>query len=179
MSKMKTSWTPAGVVLLGCLSIPTPVIAQPRVAPAAPQGSSATVALPKLELPSGRYGVGRVGHHWTDSKRPDRFADDAQAHRELMVYIWYPASRRAVGIRGTYFPGAKEIHAVPALQLRMCDEFGSHWPSVASNDGRSRCDSEALWPVAEMLQWVADCRKRLPSAGVCHAPRELTMLAGM
>jgi dienelactone hydrolase len=49
-----------------------------------------------------------------------------------MVYVWYPASSRAGDVKGPYFPGAKEMEADPALQRRMRDEFGIHWPSIVS-----------------------------------------------
>jgi dienelactone hydrolase len=90
------------------------------------------VALPTLEVPSGRYGVGRVGYHWTDEKRPDRFEKVSGAHRELMVYLWYPISARPIDIGGTYLPGAKKIEAVPELKSGMREEFGVHWSSVVS-----------------------------------------------
>jgi dienelactone hydrolase len=96
------------------------------------RGRSDSGELPKLKRPLGPYGVGRVGYHWTDSKRPDRFAADSKVHRELMVYLWYPAPRHPGDIKGSYFPGAKEIDAVPALQRRMREEFGIHWPSIVS-----------------------------------------------
>ena len=132
MSNMKTCWKPAGVVFLGCIAIPPTIFAQSPVAAAQPQASFDAGEVPKLERPSGPYRVGRVGYHWTDSKRPDRFAADSQVYRELMVYLWYPVPRQQTYIKGSYFPGAKEIDAVPALQHRMREEFGTHWPSIVS-----------------------------------------------
>lgn len=92
----------AVVVLLGWIGIRTPVFAQSGVAGAPPQASSDTGELPELERPLGPYAVGRVGYHWTDSKRTNRFAADAdsQVHRELMVYLWYPATRQPAAIEG-------------------------------------------------------------------------------
>jgi dienelactone hydrolase len=49
-----------------------------------------------------------------------------------MVYLWYPAARSEIDVSGAYFPGAREIDAVPGLQRRMLEEFGNHWPSVVS-----------------------------------------------
>jgi hypothetical protein len=83
---MKVPSALAGVVLLGCVGIPMAASAQTGVTRAAPQASSDTGGLPQVERPSGPHGIGRVGYHWTDSKRPDRFATEAQTHRELMVY---------------------------------------------------------------------------------------------
>src|SRR5262245_9184751 len=75
---VKTGWTLAGVAWLGCIGIPTRSFSQYRFAGAPPQASPDSGELPKLERPSGPYGVGRVGYHWIDSKRPDRFAADSQ-----------------------------------------------------------------------------------------------------
>ena len=129
---MKTSGPLACVVLLGCIGISTPVFAGSRVPGIPPQASSDSSELPRLERPSGTYSVGRVGYHWIDSKRPNRFETDSQVHRELMVYLWYPAPRQPADIKGSYFPGAKEFDAVPALQRQMRGEFGIHWPSIVS-----------------------------------------------
>ncbi len=151
---MKTWWMLACVVLSGCSGIPTPVFSQSRVAGAPPKAFSGRGELPKLERPSGPYGVGRLGYHWTDSKRPNRFAADSQVHRELMVYLWYPAPRQSADIKGAYYPGAKEIDAVPALQRQMLEEFGNHWPSIVSGavtshalDGVDAVKSPRRFPV--------------------------------
>lgn len=49
------------------------------------------VTVPRLEEPSGKYAVGREAFHWIDEHRVDSLSDDHHAHRELMVYVWYPA----------------------------------------------------------------------------------------
>jgi hypothetical protein len=66
-------------------------------------------AAPKPSTPSGPFGIGRVGYHWTDPSRPDRYSADPQARRELMVYLWYPTSKKGAEVRGTYLPGALEM----------------------------------------------------------------------
>ena len=123
----------AVLLLLGCMSVRVPGSAQIRFAPDASHDSAAVVPLPRLAVPSGSYGIGRVAYHWTDAMRADRFTEDRKAHRELMVYLWYPTVRSGVPLKGIYLPGAREMDAVPALRLRMIDEFGSHWSSVVSN----------------------------------------------
>ena len=60
----------------------------------------------------------------------DRFSTDPQAHRELMVYFWYPTSQKAAAIKGTYLPGAKEMDATPDIQHRVQQEFEANWPSL-------------------------------------------------
>src|SRR6266850_5351139 len=130
--KMKVPSALAGVVLLGCVGIPMAASAQTGVTRAAPQASSDTGGLPQVERPSGPHGIGREGYHWSDSKRPDRFATEAQTHRELMVYFWYPTPQQHADFKGAYFPGAKQMDDVPELRRGMREEFGINWPSIVS-----------------------------------------------
>jgi dienelactone hydrolase len=109
---MKASSVLTGVVLLGGIGI--------------------AGELPQLERPVGPYGIGRLGYHWTDSKRPNRVATDAQMHRELMVYLWYPAPQQHADVKGPYFPSAKQMDDVPEIRRRMREEFGINWPLIVS-----------------------------------------------
>ena len=51
------------------------------------------VALPVFQFPQpgGPYGIGTLTYHWVDASRAEAFSADANARRELMVQIWYPA----------------------------------------------------------------------------------------
>ena len=51
------------------------------------------VMLPVFHFPSpsGPYAIGTLTYHWADTDRIDVFSTDANARRELMVQIWYPA----------------------------------------------------------------------------------------
>ncbi len=89
----------------------------------------AITAVPEIPTPSGPFGVGRIGFHWTDPSRPDQY--DPKRKRELMVYLWYPTAKSA-GARGEYLPGAAQMDAVPAIHQLMSREFGSVWPSIVS-----------------------------------------------
>jgi dienelactone hydrolase len=89
-------------------------------------------AVPHLPARSGPYGIGRVGFDWTDSTRPERFASKPEAHRELMVYVWYPTDTKSAEARGTYLPGAKAMDAVPSIQAGMREDYGSNWPLIVS-----------------------------------------------
>ncbi len=44
-----------------------------------------------LPIPTGRYAVGRSEFDWIDSNRLDPFSKLQENHRELMVWVWYPA----------------------------------------------------------------------------------------
>jgi dienelactone hydrolase len=101
-------------------------------------------ASPRLPGPSGPFGIGRVGYHWIDTTRPDRFSSDPQAHRELMVYLWYPTSQKSANDKGSYFPDAKQMDAVPEVQRRMRDDYGVNWPLIASGAIHSHAVDNAV-----------------------------------
>jgi len=75
-------------------------------------GRNKTVVLP---APSGPYAVGRVSFDWVDDSRVETFAQNQDAKRELMVWLWYPAEP---------VPGAAPAEYLPAnwLQARQQDQ---------------------------------------------------------
>src|SRR6185312_1044766 len=93
-----------------------------------PQAVLGQTAPPKLPSPSGPFGIGRVGYDWIDASRPAWNSTDPQAHRELMVYLWYPTAQKHGDVRGAYIPGAKEIDGAVQSQRAMVDLFGDNWP---------------------------------------------------
>lgn len=69
-------------------------------------------AEPQLPAPSGPFAVGRVTFHWTDVSRPEPLSAQAGAHREVMVYVWYPAANTAKAPSPvSYFPDFKAARA--------------------------------------------------------------------
>lgn len=97
----------------------------------ASQSAAVSGVVPRLPMPSGTFGIGRVGYDWTDTARPDRFAADKKAHRELMVYLWYPTAKDAEA-KGAYLPGAQAMDKAPAIQSRMREGYGANWPLIVS-----------------------------------------------
>jgi predicted dienelactone hydrolase len=51
--------------------------------------------MPRLPKPPGPYAVGSVTFDWTDPARPEPYASDPAAKREVVVQIWYPARPEA------------------------------------------------------------------------------------
>jgi hypothetical protein len=72
--------------------VPSPPITRPEVL--------------QLPEPSGLFDIGRVGYEWVDISRPDGHSTDPQAHRGLMVYVWYPSLKGKAEEIGEYLPGA-------------------------------------------------------------------------
>lgn len=116
------------VFFSGCIAVPCAALAQTSIAKGVQQADT----LPRLPGPSGPFGIGRVGYDWIDSSRRDQDSTGSQAHRELMVYFWYPSSHKPAETRGPYLPGSQQMDAMPEIQSRMRDAFGKNWPSIVS-----------------------------------------------
>ena len=99
------------------------------------QKDSLQTNVPKLPLPSGPFGVGRVGFDWIDPNRVGDMAEDRGVHSELMVYIWYPTEATGKEVKGTLFPGAKQIDSAPDFSAYLKAKlFGGNWPLVVSGE---------------------------------------------
>ncbi|HEY3377413.1 MAG TPA: family membership, partial [Armatimonadota bacterium] len=60
----------------------------------------------QLPSPTGTYAVGRRLYDWVDSKRIDPLADQANAKRELLIWVWYPAQLQSGSTPAAYLPPA-------------------------------------------------------------------------
>jgi hypothetical protein len=49
-------------------------------------------AVAQLPAPTGQYAVGRQLFVWTDETRHEPTSGDLAVRRELVVYVWYPAT---------------------------------------------------------------------------------------
>ncbi len=98
---------------------------------------------PQLPVPSGPFGIGRVSYDWIDMSRPDRFSSDPNAHRRLMVYIWYPTSPKNDNAEGAYLPGAKQMDTDAEVQHQMRDDHGANWPLIVSGAIHSHAEDNA------------------------------------
>jgi predicted dienelactone hydrolase len=96
------------------------------------QVGGSTTTTPKLPLPSGPFGIGRTDREWIDSSRPDAYSSNPDAHRHLMVYLWYPAPPKYKEKTGPYLPGARQMDANAEVQQMVGDAFGSSWRLIVS-----------------------------------------------
>jgi predicted esterase len=133
-----------GFASLGSLS--SLVHGQNGAAPVVSQDVSSTKTLEKiatLPKPSGTFGIGRIGYEWTDVSRHDDFSADPQAHRDLMVYLWYPAAPKNSSNTGIYLPGAMQMNAATEVQPMVKEEFGGVWPQIVSGELKSHAVENA------------------------------------
>ena len=105
-------------------------------------GSAPQAGIPQLPSPTGEFGVGRVGYEWTDGSRPDGHAADSKAHRDLMVYLWYPAPKMKAGEPAEYLPGAKRMDADAAVVPAMREEFEGGLAAYRVRDNLITCNRE-------------------------------------
>ena len=58
-----------------------------------------------LPLPTGSFAVGRTLFDWTDPVRPDTINKTPGRNREIMVWLWYPASPKSGAQSAEWLPG--------------------------------------------------------------------------
>jgi predicted dienelactone hydrolase len=153
---------PATIALVSGLLAGTFVCAAAQESLSQPEsnsGSAPQFTTPQLPLPTGQFGVGRVGYQWTDGSRPDGHAADPNAHRDLMVYLWYPAPKASGGEPAEYIPGAKRMDRDTAAAPAMRDEFEGIWPLIISGTISSLAFDSAP---------VARSRKKFPVVILAH-----------
>ena len=74
-----------------------------------------SVALPLIvpiftfDKPTGSYEIGTKTYHFIDEKRPEAYIDNPEAHRELMVQLWYPAETGSKEPTAPYITHSKEL----------------------------------------------------------------------
>lgn len=76
-------------------------------------GQAQRSALVTLPAPTGPYAVGRALYDWIDPSRAETFAPKPGVHRELIVWVWYPA---------TPLPGAHTAPYLPAKWAQVVDD---------------------------------------------------------
>jgi hypothetical protein len=86
-----------------------------------------------LPQPSGNFGVSRVAYDWVDVSRPETAISDPNAHRELMVYVWYPTDKKPISaLRAEYLPGADKIAKHKSAKDAM-EFWGDSWPETSEH----------------------------------------------
>ncbi len=88
---------------------------------------------PTLPAPTGEFGVSRTAYDWIDTSRPETAANDSSAHRELMVFVWYPTAKKNAAAKAAYLPGAGTI-AKAGKDGDEKDFWGDAWPRIVAGE---------------------------------------------
>jgi hypothetical protein len=64
-----------------------------------------------LPAPTGSFGIGRTTFDWTDRSRPEIATGQPTGNRELLVYLFYPATENGGGRPAAYFPHLAQVEA--------------------------------------------------------------------
>jgi hypothetical protein len=88
--------------------------------------SAAFVALP---FPAGPFAVGRSSYDWIDSARTETFSTGRKVKRELLVYVWYPATPQRNAETSLYIPYFARIDSVLG-ENEMKGQFGNAYEFI-------------------------------------------------
>lgn len=130
-------------------------------------GLAFAIALPlvlpvfRFPHPSGPYQVGTLTYHWVDADRPEIFAADANARRELMVQIWYPAKGDPAAPRAPYLPDADALTAAFARVHRRPEFLFGNLKHITSDaiPSAQAADDEPSYPVLIFLEGLTGFRQ--------------------
>jgi predicted dienelactone hydrolase len=111
--------------------------------------------------PSGPYEIGTLTYHWVDTNRQEVFSKDPNAHRELMVQVWYPTKGNLSSPRAPYMQDTDAV--APALaRLEHVPEFTfEHLKYVTTNAIPSApiTDNNSSYPVLIFLEGLDGFRQ--------------------
>ncbi len=129
-------------------------------------GASSVVAGLELPAPTGPYSVGRVSFHWIDTSRTEALAPEPRGHRELIVWIWYPAAPDT-GTPSTYLDGLRAVEKTlgPAM-LRK--EIGPAYDAIISGSVSTYSAENAEILAAESPFPVVVFSHGVPVSGVLY-----------
>ena len=93
-----------------------------------------------LPMPTGPHSVGRTSYDWVDHARFDIYAGNPDTRRELVLFVWYPASPQVTAEFAPYLPSAW----APSAEFLGISVAGLH--SHAAPEAPVAADS-AAYPV--------------------------------
>ena len=109
------------------------------------------VLLPVFHFPkpTGPYGIGTVTYDWVDTSRRELFTTDLNAHRELMVQVWYPAKNDPSLPRAPYIQDADAVTSALARLTHYPGFLFSHFKYVTTHAAASAPmpDHPSIYPV--------------------------------
>ncbi|ANY67530.1 acetylhydrolase [Paenibacillus sp. BIHB 4019] len=102
-----------------------------------------------FDKPAGPYGIGTVSYHWIDNSREELLTKEDGDKRELMVKIWYPASKSEKGTTAPYMSDSAvyatafdEVLKLPKLLFSSLGDVKTH-----AIESASLSETEAKYPL--------------------------------
>lgn len=92
------------------------------------------IVLPVFHFPhpSGPYQIGTLTYHWVES-RHEIFSTDPNAHRELMVQVWYPVKGDTSSARAPYVQDASALSVSVTRVIHLPWFTFDHFKYVTTN----------------------------------------------
>jgi Platelet-activating factor acetylhydrolase, isoform II len=103
-----------------------------------------------LPAPAGPYAVGRVEYDWVDMARAETFGPGQGGHRELDVWVWYPAAPDAGAAPAPYLPDAWRAARLQSQQPVVLSQFLVHDNAAVHSHavlGAPLATGQATYPV--------------------------------
>jgi Platelet-activating factor acetylhydrolase, isoform II len=130
-------------------------------------GLVASIALPilipvfRFPHPTGPYEIGTLTYHWVDANRPEVFSTDPNAHRELMVQVWYPAKRDPSSPHAPYVQDADALASALARLGHYPGFTFGHFRYVTTNAIPSApvSDDKSNYPMLIFLEGLNGFRQ--------------------
>src|SRR5436190_9220323 len=82
-----------------------------------------------LPAPTGSFAVGRALYDWTDEAHEDTLSPVSGTHREVLVWLWYPAAG-ASGGTSDYLPPQVRLPASPSGGSSLFQLLTRDWSKV-------------------------------------------------
>jgi hypothetical protein len=104
--------------------------------------------------PGGPYEIGTLTYLWVDANRQEVFSTDPNAHRELMVQVWYPANGNSSSPRAPYIQDIDSVAPALARLYHVPDFTFEHLKYVTTNAIPSAlvADDKPSYPVLIFLE---------------------------
>lgn len=87
----------------------------------------------KFKKPTGRFDIGTVTYHLTDTSRNEIFSVKSNGQREMMIQIWYPARKNNQNNFAPYIQNAETFTPALAELFGYSKFFFTHLKYVKSN----------------------------------------------
>ncbi len=115
----------------------------------------------KFEKPSGKFEIGTLVYHLTDTTRKEIFSNESNRKREMMIQIWYPAKKNIQEKPAAYIEDAENFTLALAKLFEYPQFLFTHLKYVKSNAIHSAeiSNNEVKFPLLIYHTGINGCRQ--------------------